>query len=105
VRRSVRTPAAPDGRLGAETTMIKEALHALREGDAARALKILDECRRRFPAGVLAQERERLAIEALVKNGRAAEASARAAEFLRKHPGSPHAGEVRELVRPAPGGR
>jgi outer membrane lipoprotein YfiO len=88
---------SPVSRLREETTFIKEARQALREGDAARALRVLEECRRVFPAGVLEQERERLAIEALVKDGRASDASARAAQFLRKYPDSPHAGEVRGL--------
>jgi len=93
-------PAASSaGRLREETTLIREARQALRQGDAARALRLLDEGRRLFPAGVLQQERERLAIEALTKSGRAAEASARAAAFLRKYPDSPHAAEIRALGR------
>jgi len=92
------TPApSPATRLREETTLIRDARQALRAGDAARALRVLDECRRLFPAGVLQQERERLAIEALSKDGRAAEASARATAFLRKYPDSPHAGEIRAL--------
>jgi hypothetical protein len=90
-------PPTSAGRLREETTLIREARQALRQGDAARALKLLDECRRLFPRGVLEQERERLAIEALSRSGRAAEASARAASFLRKYPDSPHAGEIRGL--------
>ena len=91
------TAPSPATRLREETTLIGDARQALRAGDAARALRVLDECRRLFPAGVLQQERERLAIEALIKDGRAAEASARAVAFLRKYPDSPHAGEIRAL--------
>ncbi|HEY7375943.1 MAG TPA: outer membrane protein assembly factor BamD [Polyangia bacterium] len=107
--KKVRAPARPAGvapappssagRLREETTLIRDARQALRQGDAARALRLLDECRRLFPAGVLQQERERLAIEALTKSGRGAEASARAAAFLRKYPDSPHAAEIRALGR------
>jgi hypothetical protein len=93
--------ASPASRLREETGLISEARQALREGDAARALKFLEESRRRFPVGVLAQERERLTIEALVKSGRPSEASTRAAEFLRKNPDSPHAGAIRRLVEDA----
>jgi hypothetical protein len=94
-----RPPAAPSSaaRLREETTSIRDARQALRQGDAARALRLLDECRRLFPGGILQQERERLAIEALVKSGRTAQASARAAAFLRRYPDSPHAGEIRGL--------
>jgi hypothetical protein len=91
------TPSSSAVRLREETTLIRDARQALRQGDAARALRLLDEHRRLFSAGVLQQERERLAIEALAKSGRAAEASARAAAFLRKYPDSPHAGEIRGL--------
>jgi hypothetical protein len=96
-----RAPPAPSpqSHLRQETTLIREARQALRGGDSAQALRLLDECRRLFPTGVLEQERERLAIEALVADGRAAEASARAGEFLRKYPDSPHASEVRTLAR------
>jgi len=94
--RAPRTRPAPS-RLGQETTLVMQARQALRGGDAARALRLLAQCRHLFPTGVLAQERERLTIEALAAAGRAAEASARAADFLRKYPDSPHAGEIRAL--------
>src|SRR5262249_28508961 len=90
-------PGGPPSHLRQETTLVSEARQVLRGGDPAGALRLLDECRRLFPNGVLVQERERLSIEALVAAGRPAEASARAAEFLRKYPDSPHAGEIRGL--------
>jgi hypothetical protein len=90
-------------RLREETGLLSEARQALREGEAARALRLLEESRRRFPAGVLEQERERLTIEALLKDGRSAQASSRGAEFLRKHPDSPHAAAIRRLVPDATG--
>ena len=92
-------------RLKEETTLVRDARQALRQGDAGRALRLLDECRRLFPRGVLEQERERLAIEALGKSGRTSEASARAATFLRRHPDSPHADEIRGLGFGAPARR
>jgi outer membrane protein assembly factor BamD (BamD/ComL family) len=98
-------PAASAGRLRQETDLIREARQALRQGDARRALALLAECRRLFPRGVLEQERERLAIEALSRSGRGAEAAARAAAFLRKYPDSPHAGEIRGLGLGGPPGR
>jgi hypothetical protein len=98
------TAASPATRLREETTFIRDARLALRAGDAPRALRVLDECRRLFPAGALQQERERLVIEALVKDGRAAEASARATHFLRRYPDSPHADEIRSLGLGGSGG-
>ena len=99
------SPASSAVRLREETTLIRDARQALRQGDAARALRLLDECRRSFPAGVLQQERERLAIEALAKSGRTQEAAARAGAFLRRYPDSPHAGEIRALGLGEPAGR
>jgi len=107
-RAAAAPPAAapsPAARLGEETTLIRDARQALRGGDAARALHLLEACRRQFPAGVLQQERERLTIEALVKAGRSAEASTRAAQFLRRYPDSPHAGDIRALGLGGSGGR
>jgi hypothetical protein len=105
-RRSLRSaPTTTANPLRQEITLIKEARQALRDGHAARALRVLEECRRLHPEGVLVQERERLTVEALIGAGRAAEGSARAGEFLRRYPDSPHAGEVRELGRRAAGDR
>jgi hypothetical protein len=104
-RRRRATTAQPASRLREETTLLREARQALRQGDNATALRVLDECRRRFPAGTLEQERERLAIEALLKGGRAREASTRAAEFLRKYPDSPHTNEIRGFSKEASGSR
>ena len=71
---------------------------ALRGGDAAGALRKLDELGTRFPGGVLAQEREALAIEALYTTGQRAAASARAEAFLRAYPNSPHATRLRSFA-------
>jgi hypothetical protein len=109
--RAKRQPAgaaatpSPDTRSGDETASIEEARLALRSGDPARALRLLEECRRRFPAGVLGQERELLTIQALVSAVRGRETRERAAAFLRKYPRSPHAGEIRALGLGAPEGR
>lgn len=68
-------------------------LRAARQAVAAqpeRALSLTEEHARRFPQGMLAQEREAIAIEALAKLGRGAQAQARAQTFLKAHPGSPY---------------
>jgi hypothetical protein len=61
---------------------------------------MLEEARFRFPSGVVPQEREALAVEALVRLGRHTAAAARAAAFERDYPNSPHAARVRALVSP-----
>jgi hypothetical protein len=77
-----------------ESRLVGEARAALRRGDAAAALGMLDQIRERFPGGVLAQEREALSIEALARSGRRDEAAARAAAFVKAYPASPLAAGV-----------
>lgn len=86
-------------RLREENQLLGDARSALRGGDPAEALKKLDAAGGRFPDGILAQEREVLAIEALAKSGQRAAASARATAFLSAHPTSPHATKVRSFVQ------
>lgn len=86
-------------RLREENQLLGDARSALRGGDPAEALKKLDAAGGRFPDGVLAQEREVLAIEALAKSGQRSAASARASAFLAAHPTSPHATKVRSFVQ------
>ncbi|MFO0761930.1 MAG: hypothetical protein U0359_36155, partial [Byssovorax sp.] len=82
--------AERETRLREESRRLSEARDALRRGDAAGALALLDEMRRKFPQGTLAQERETLAVEALTRSGRTDEAKARAASFKDAYPESPH---------------
>ncbi len=69
-----------------ESRETREAREALRRGDAAGALGMLEQIRARHPGGILVQEREALTIEALARSGRRAEASTRAAAFLKAYP-------------------
>jgi outer membrane protein assembly factor BamD (BamD/ComL family) len=91
-----------------ESDRVAEARAALRRGDASAALAQLEQIRTRFPAGGLVQEREALTIEALARSGRRADASARAAAFLRAYPTSVHSQRVQGYIqddareRPAP---
>ncbi|WP_437284096.1 hypothetical protein [Sorangium sp. So ce406] len=66
------------------------------------SLSLLDEHRAEFPEGRLAPEREIIAIDALVRRGRADQARARAEAFLAHFPASPHAERVRRLTGAAP---
>lgn len=65
-----------------------------------RALQLTQEHARRFRRGVLTQEREALAIEALARLGRQSEARRRLQQFTRDYPGSPHARRVAESLTP-----
>jgi hypothetical protein len=73
-------------------------LRATAQTDPAAALAAADEGNQRFPDGLFGQEREAIAIGALVRLGRDAEAQARGARFLAAHPTSPFAERIRNDI-------
>ena len=79
-------PAKPT--LTEELAAVDAASSALRAGDGAGAIRMLDEYARRFPRGRLRLEASVLRIEALAKTGQRAEASRRAKAFLKRYPNS-----------------
>lgn len=89
------TPAAEK-----ESALLLRAREALASSPAG-ALALADEHRARYPGGMLAQEREMIAVSALVALGRAADAKARAATFTSAYPRSAHRLRVESLVRGA----
>jgi hypothetical protein len=91
---------AAASRLAAEGRAVLDARRALRDGRADEALRTLEAARAEYGAGALEQEREALTIEALARAGRRDLAAARAAAFLKAHPGSPHAATVRGFAAP-----
>jgi hypothetical protein len=83
-------PAAPvsaGDALAAEMEHLAR-LRALEGRDPAQALALAAEGSQRFPAGQFVQEREAIAIGALVRLGRAPEARARAVAFAAAYPRS-----------------
>ncbi len=82
-----------------ESRRLAEARDALRRGDTSGALSRLSDLQRAVPGGILGQEREALAIEALAKSGRSTEAQTRARAFLQAYPQSPHAPRVEAFAR------
>lgn len=92
------TSVDPDA-LREESALVARARDALHAGDPSGALATLDAARARFPRGVLVQERNVLAIEALAARGDEAAASRQAQAFLKQFPGSPLTGRVRPFVR------
>jgi hypothetical protein len=66
--------------------------------DPRKALALTVEHARRFPSGMLAQEREVIAIESLVQLGRNDQARARASSFLAAHPGSAYQPRIDEAL-------
>jgi hypothetical protein len=80
-------PAPPFRPAESEAEFLERARGALGQSPAA-ALSLANQHRARFPAGVLAEEREVIAIEALKRLGRTAEAERRVEAFARRFPGS-----------------
>jgi hypothetical protein len=74
--------------LADEQAFLEEARAALRNGSPERALNLLQQHERTFPAGQLGEARDVLAIQALIAEGKPDAARARAAEFRRRHPRS-----------------
>jgi hypothetical protein len=81
-----------------ESALLTRARAALRTGDAAGAERMLQRMGAEFPRGVLEQERQVLSIEVLAARGDTAAAKARAREFTRAHPTSPHTARLRSLL-------
>jgi hypothetical protein len=72
-----------------EFTLLRSARQAI-AAHPDLALALTDEHVHYFPKGMLAQEREAIAVEALVELGRASQAHIRARTFLATHPESPY---------------
>ena len=86
-------PVAEVVREEGEASFLRRAKVALAT-DPAHALRITDEHPVRYPRGVLLQEREIIAIEALIRLGRAHDARGRAASFRSRYPASAHHGHL-----------
>lgn len=80
-----------------ELALVARAQAALARTPGA-ALSIVAEHERAFPHGALTQEREVVAIDALLRLNRRAEAEARAARFHQRFPGSAHGRRVDVLL-------
>jgi hypothetical protein len=78
-----------------EVELLERARRAL-GSDPRRALSLTQEHRARFPQGVLGQEREVIAIEALRRLGRSEEAERRAGSFEQRYPDSAHRRSVEQ---------
>jgi hypothetical protein len=85
--------------LKAEATAIAQAKNLMNGGQFQAALSLLALVAQRFPAGVLAPEREALTIEALAGAGAMPLAQQRAARFLTQYPQSPLSNKIRNIAR------
>jgi hypothetical protein len=80
--------ASPTSSLAAERAILDPARTALGRGDGVSALEAVRAHERRFPSGALVEEREAIAIQALVLVGKKDEARSRGARFMTRYPGS-----------------
>lgn len=71
-----------------EASLLQGAQRALAAGQAPRALTLLDEHERRFPSGMLAEERRVAKVLGLCALGRTEEATILARAFVARSPGS-----------------
>ena len=95
-------PPSRSAQLDEERALLDIARTALVRDDAGAALASLDQHTRRFPRPLLAEEREAIAVQALVKVGRVAEARARGAAFQERWPASIFGTAVRAALASIP---
>ncbi len=94
---AIAEPVREAGSLHSEARLLAQARAQL-TSDPRATLRACEQHQREFSRGVLSQEREVLAVEALVRLGRSAEAQARVARFRAKFSGSPHLPRLEALV-------
>jgi len=94
----------PQGAPLAANTVVQSELELLKlarstvAADPAQAYALTERCRAQYPSGDLAQEREYIAISALVRLGRTSEASSRAALFRMHYPSSAYLPRLSRLL-------
>ncbi len=94
-----RAPVAssrPADSLAEEVAILSRASAELHAGRPAAALLALEEHRRRFPRGVLAQERTSARVQALCALGRTKQAQAELTQLARSSPNSPHVARAKK---------
>jgi hypothetical protein len=88
--------------LGAEQALLDTARRALARGLTDEALAPLERHAQRYPEGVLAEERDALAVNVLVSLGRYPDARARGDRFFQRYPGSLLRGSVEAALGAIP---
>jgi hypothetical protein len=95
-------PPLRASQLSAERAILEEARKALAQGDPARALDRLERHRRAFANPLLAEERDAMWIQALVKAGRYDEARSRGDAFRKRSPDSLFSSAVESALESIP---
>ena len=97
--RHTAAPKQPRGAGDSETKLVFAAGAALVRDDAETALALTREHLAQFPNGAHAEERDRIAIEALARLGRRDRARAAADRFFMRYPQSIYRSRIEGLVR------
>jgi hypothetical protein len=100
---TARTPPAMERPLEGELSLLQRSRAALRR-DPGVALLLTEQHAQDYPAGLFVQEREMLAVEALLKQRRTHEAIARADRFVTEHASSAYAPGIRAMLAMKPRG-
>ncbi len=95
VRAPAPTASSGADRLAEEISLLRKAQAALRSGNPSQSLSLLDEHARRFPRGVLSQERTVTRVQALCALGRTTQARTLYARLASGAPDSPHLAALR----------
>lgn len=93
-------PALEPAAQPSEVTLVERARSALVHDDPSTALATADEHASRYPDGILVEEREAIAIEALAGTGQLEDARARLARFIRRFPASGYRRHLEHLIGP-----
>jgi hypothetical protein len=107
-KRAAVSPRPADSRsdsLAQEVAILSRAGAELHGGRAQAALTVLEEHQRKFPGGVLTQERTAARVQALCALGRTKEAQAELARLARVSPNSPHEARARKACGSALAGK
>ena len=95
---SPQSAPAPASSISDEIRVLDQARRAIASGDSAAAKRALDQHRKQYPKGALAEEAVLLQIESLVKQGKHGAARALAARFRASHPNSPHLRRIESVL-------
>ena len=88
----------PSSILAAEVSRIDAARSSNAIGDYDETVQLIERYHRDFPAGALGPDADVVALEAVAAKRDRAETARRAALFLSRYPGDPHAARVRWLA-------
>ena len=92
------TLVAPSSTLAAEVSRLDAARTAIAAGAYDEAIRRIERYHRDFPAGALSPDADVVAIEAEAAKPDQAAVARRAAAFLSRYPGDPHAARVKWLA-------